>query len=138
MTILKKSLTLLILSGLVFFGFQGCKKYEDGPAFSLRTRTERVSNTWVVDNYKINGTDYTSLVSDYTETFTKNGNYSYKWKIVSGEGTWSFINNDAEILITGTNNQSNVTLTILKLEEKQFWYYYMDGNEKKEFHMIEK
>jgi hypothetical protein len=132
-----KTAILILLSAILLGGFNSCKKYPDGPALSLRSRTARVANTWKVDNYKVNGTDYTSLVSGYTETYTKDGNYSYSWGNVAGTGTWMFQNDDAEIRITGIANQSDVTLVILKLEEKEFWYYYMDGNDKKEFHMIE-
>ena len=132
-----KLTAIIIISGLMLFGIQSCKKYEDGPMFSLSSRTQRVANKWKVDNYKVNGTDYTSLVSDYTETYTKAGAYSYQWGILSGTGTWAFQNNDAEILITGIDNQSTVTLVIQKLEEKQFWYYIMDGSDKKEYHMIQ-
>ena len=128
---------IIVLTGLVLLGFQSCKKYPDGPMISLTSRTARVANTWKVDNYKINGTDYTSLVSGYTESYTKGGGYSYSWSLLSGTGTWAFQNNDAEIRITGTENQSSVTLFILKLEEKQFWYYIMDGSDKKEYHMIQ-
>jgi hypothetical protein len=116
----------------------GCKKYPDGPAFSLHSRKERVANTWTVDNYKVNGTDYTSLLSGYTETYSKDGNFSYSFGSAAGTGTWVFENNDDQIKITGTTNQSDVTLYIMKLEESQFWYYYMDGNDKKEFHMVGK
>jgi hypothetical protein len=129
---------LIVFAGLLTFGIESCKKYPDGPAISLKTRKERVANTWRVDNYKVNGTDFTSLVSDYTETFTKDGNYSYQWGILGGSGSWSFQNKDEEIKLTGIENQSSYTLVILKLEEKTFWYYYMDGNDKKEFHMVEK
>ena len=132
-----KLTAIIIISGLMLFGIQSCKKYEDGPMFSLSSRTQRVANKWKVDNYKVNGTDYTSLFSDYTETYTKAGAYSYQWGILSGTGTWAFQNNDAEILITGIDNQSTVTLVIQKLEEKQFWYYIMDGSDKKEYHMIQ-
>ena len=132
-----KLTAIIIISGLMLFGIQSCKKYEDGPMFSLSSRTQRVANKWKVDNYKVNGTDYTSLVSDYTETYTKAGAYSYQWGILSGTGTWAFQNNDAEILITGIDNQSTVTLVIQKLEEKQFWYYIMDGSDKKEYNMIQ-
>jgi hypothetical protein len=134
----KNKLTVLIIcAAFMLVGIQSCKKYSDGPIISLNSRTERVANTWIVDNYKINGSDFTSLVSGYTETYSKDGNYSYSWGAISGTGTWAFQNKDAEIRITGTNNQTSVTLYIQKLEEKQFWYYYMDGNDKKEFHMIE-
>jgi len=133
----KKLPVLVILSAsLVMLSAEGCKKYPDGPTFTLHSRTERVANTWKVDNYKINGDDYTSLMSDYTETYTKDGNYSYVWGSLSGSGLWKFQNKDKEIALTGINNQSNYTLVILKLEEKEFWYYYMDGSDKKEFHMI--
>jgi hypothetical protein len=129
--------TLIVCAVLILLGVQGCQKYSDGPMISLNSRTERVANTWKVDNYKLNGDDFTSLVSGYTETYSKDGNYSYSWGALSGTGTWAFQNKDAEIRITGTNNQTTVTLYIQKLEEKQFWYYYMDGNDKKEFHMIQ-
>lgn len=131
-----KFVALIVFSGLMFFGLQSCQKYPENSLINLQSRTERVSNNWKVDNYKLNDVDYTSLVTDYTERFTKAGDYSYNWGIISGTGTWSFQNDDEEIQITGISNQKSYTLVILKLEEKQFWYYYMDGNDKKEFHLI--
>jgi len=134
----KTSMLVIVLAGIGISSIFSCKKYPEGPAVSFHSRTERVANTWKVDNYKVNGTDYTSLVADYVETFSKDGNYSYSWGPVSGTGTWKFQNKETEIRLTGNSNQSDYTLVILKLEEKQFWYYYMDGNDKKEFHMVEK
>lgn len=128
-----KVMLLVLLTSTV-----ACKKYEDGPLLSLRSRAERVANTWKVENYKVNGTDYTSLVANYTETYSKDGNYSYSWGVLSGSGTWKFQNKDAEIKLTGTNNQDDHVLVILKLEEKSFWYYYLDGNDRYEFHFIQK
>lgn len=133
----KISVLLFFLVAISISTFQACRKYSDGPLFSFHSRTERVANTWKVDNYKVNGNDYTSLVSGYTETYTKGGDYYYSFGSLSGTGKWEFQNKDAEIRITGINNQSSQTLYILKLEEKQFWYYYMDGNDKKEFHLVE-
>ena len=131
------SVIAIIFAGLMIPAIQSCKKYPDGPLISFRSRTERVANTWKVDNYKKNGNDYTSLMSGYTETYSKDGNYSYTWGNLSGTGKWAFQNSDKEIKLNGINNQSSQTLVILKLEEKQFWYYYMDGNDKKEFHMVQ-
>jgi hypothetical protein len=127
---------LALISILFATTTQSCQKYSDGPMFSLRSRTERVANEWKVDNYSINGTDFTSLVSNYTETFTSNGGYSYSWGLLDGTGTWKFQNNDEEIQLTGTDNQSDRKLFIQKLEEDAFWYYYMDGNNKYEIHLI--
>lgn len=137
-TNLKISVVLLLLACMALPALQGCKKYPDGPALSLRSRSERVANTWKVENYKINDNDYTSLVAGYTETFSKDGAYSYSWGNLSGTGNWAFQNEDQEIRLTGISNQDSYTLVILKLEEKEFWYYYMDGNDKNEFHMIQK
>jgi hypothetical protein len=137
-TKVKISAFVILIAGLVITTNTGCKKYPEGPTISFRSKAERVANTWKVDNYKVNESDYTSLVSNYTETYTKEGNYSYSWGIINGTGTWAFQNNNNEVKITGTSNQSDYTLVILKLEEKQFWYYYMDGNDKKEFHMVQK
>jgi len=115
---------------------QSCKKYEDGPLVSLRSRTERLSNQWKVDNYKVNGTDFTSLVSSYTETFSKNGAYSYSWTILNGTGTWKFQNKDKEVKLTGDQAQTSRTLFLTKLEEKELWYYFMEGDDKHEYHLI--
>jgi len=94
-----------------------------------------MANTWIIENYKKNGKDLTSYYNGYLETFTKNGDYSYVWENISGTGEWSFDGNDQDIKIVGALNQSNQTITLLKLEEKRMWYYYMDGDDKKEFHM---
>jgi len=127
---------ICILAALMFFGIQSCSQYEDNNGITLVSKTERVANVWKVDNYKVNDVDLTSLYGAYTETFTKEGAYSYQWAILGGTATWAFQNNDAEIKITDVLNVKTKTLTILKLEEKAFWYYYMDGTDKIEFHLI--
>lgn len=127
---------MVLLSLLMIPAIQSCQKYAEGPSISLRTRTERVSNRWEVENYKINGSDYTSLFSGYDETYSKSGAYSYNWGVFNGEGTWKFQNNDEEIQLTGNDEQSSRKLIILKLEEKAFWYYYMKGDDKHELHLV--
>jgi len=132
----KSNLFIIVLVGLMLLGVQGCSKYPDNEGITLVSKADRVTNVWKVDNYKLNDVDYTSLLAGYTETFTKEGSFSYQWAILGGTGTWAFQNKDAEIRITGINNQTSRTLFILKLEENAFWYYYMDGNDKKVFHMV--
>jgi hypothetical protein len=134
----KITAVLLLIAALAIPTIQSCKKYPEGPAISVHSRAERVANTWKVENYKINGTDYTSTVSDYQETYSKDGQYSFVFGAFSGSGTWAFQNDEAEIRITGINTQPSQTLFIQKLKEKEFWYYYMDGNDKHEFHLLQK
>lgn len=131
-----KAVFIFAFSFIIALVFEGCNKYEDGPNISFRSRTDRVANTWKIDNYKINDDDFTSLVSGYSETFTKNGAYNYSWGILNGSGTWAFQNSDNEIKLSGTDSQASRTLVILKLEEKVFWYYYLENGNKNEFHLI--
>jgi hypothetical protein len=134
----KSTLFILLLVGTMAPFLQGCNKYSDGPILSVVSRTERLANIWKVENYKIDGTDYTSIVTNYTEIFSKSGAYSYDWGILGGSGTWAFQNNDMEIKLTGNDNQTSRTLYILKLEEKALWYYYTDNDKRNEFHLSQK
>jgi hypothetical protein len=132
-----KTLPVVALLGfMAIASIQSCQKYVDGPGFSLLTRTDRVSNRWEVENYKINDTDVTSQLAGYTETYSKSKAYSYNWGILNGEGTWKFQNDDKEIQLSGNDDQSSRKLFILRLEKKSFWYYYMIGNDKYEIHLI--
>jgi hypothetical protein len=137
-TKIKISTMLIVLGAALIPTIQSCKKYPEGPVVSLKSRTERVANTWKVENVKRNGTDVTSLYGGYSETFTKNGDYSYIWGMFGGTGTWSFQKGDSEIKLTGTSQQESHTLVILKLQEKEFWYSYVDGDDKFEFHLVQK
>lgn len=134
-----KSKISILLGLIIIFSIptiQSCKKYPEGPSISLRSRTARVSNTWRIENYRVNGNDFTSFISGYTETFTKDGGYYYSWGNFEGSGRWFFQNNDREIRVEGISHKSSETLYILKLEENEFWYYYMDGNDRNEFHLV--
>lgn len=137
-TKIRKSITAAFVAIICITTFQSCQKYPDGPSFSLRSRAERLSNTWKVDNYKVNSTDLTSLVANYTETYTKDGSYSNNWGSKNEAGLWTFINHASEIQVSNKDTQDIRIQTILKLEEKSLWFYYMKGNDKHEFHMIPK
>ncbi|HKC68351.1 MAG TPA: hypothetical protein VKG26_08980 [Bacteroidia bacterium] len=122
--------------GTILFIAPACQKYPDGPQISFRSKTERVTNTWKVDKYIENGNDFTSQTIGYTETYTKDGNYSYLDNNHSGTGIWNFQSGNKEIQLIGTSHLQTRVLYILRLEEKEFWYYYIDGSDHKEFHMI--
>ncbi len=129
---------VLTIGSTVLALMSSCKKYEDGPLISFRTRTERLSNTWEVDNYTVNGNDLTSLYTNCTETFSKGGDYSYSCGLFDGAGKWKFHSNDERIQLTGNDDKSNRNLKILKLEEDAFWYSTDDGGDVTEVHMVTK
>lgn len=132
----KKIFAIILIIGA---SLTSCKKYEEGPAFSLRSKTARVANTWKVESYTINGTDYTSTLTNinYTETYDKDGNYSYSSTTDAGSGKWEFQSDKEQIKRSGVSGQSTETLFILRLKEKEFWYYYMDGKDRHEIHLRE-
>ena len=132
-----KFLTKIFITVIVFSVLQSCRKYADGPLISFHSRTERLANTWVVNNYSVNDVDYTYLLSGYTETFTRDGNFYYTFRGLSGTGSWTFENNETEVRIIGIDHQASESLFIIKLAEKQLWYYYLDGNDRKEYHMTQ-
>ena len=49
----KNSTLLLAAAAITVLNFQSCSKYEDGPAFSLRTKKSRLVGDWEL--VKING-----------------------------------------------------------------------------------
>ena len=132
-----KNIFFIIL--IISASLTSCKKYEEGPALSLRSKTARVANTWKVVSYTINGVDNTSFLTsiNYTETYDKDGNYSYNSSAGTGLGKWEFQSDKEQIKRSGVSGQSTETLEILRLKEKKFWYYYLDGNDRHEIHLEE-
>ncbi len=136
---MKKTIFIALLA-ITAISLDSCKKYPDGPSISFRSRAERVANTWKVESCTRNGSDVTSSFNNinYTETYTKDGNYSYNTSVGGGSGKWAFENSDKQIKRNGVSGQSSEDLTILKLKECQFWFSYVDGGDTYVFHMLPK
>lgn len=130
MKTIKKTIVLTIF-GLVLL--TSCKKYEEGPGFSLRSKKERVANLWKVD-YAYDLRDSVVTTSDYTgETweFTKSGNFVERDNAaVDKTGTWEFVSDKGKITIKFPLDTH--TYGILKLREKELWL--KDAEE--ELHLI--
>jgi hypothetical protein len=142
-----KPLALLILVLCAGILFDGCKKYPEGPAISLRSKKERVANTWKPDAIISDGTDstifFTQYYKDYTLSLIKNGSYTISYYVAvpnfgnvsnTESGKWAFTSNKEDLLITPTSVAIGTlpapsTLQILKLYEKELWLrnFYADG-----------
>ena len=105
---------------------------------SFRSRAARVANEWKMEKVLQNGSDVTSLYTgiNYVETYDKDGNYSYSSTMGSGSGKWDFQSKDTQIKRSGVSGQPSITMTILRLKQRSFWYSFMDGNVHYEFHLI--
>lgn len=129
---------------LVFLFLYGCKKYEDGPSLSLRPKKWRLSGSWHVEQMLVNGQDMTSAYypnHEYYESYEVGGSFTYTagTSITSptGTGAWRWIDHKKEILRTASLSSADGIITILKLENKSFWYFYQAGSSTYEMHMVQ-
>lgn len=123
---MKRLLTIYLI--LFLSSFSACKKYKDGPVINLRSKKERVANTWKVDKASNRGTDISIKYDGERMTFTKEGYFFYFFPGASHSpnnlnGTWEFSGNKKAIILTTTDNgtQSKTTLSILRLKENEMW-----------------
>ena len=107
----------------------GCNKYDDGPGISLLPRTERVANTWVIDKATSGGQDITSAFDQYVLTLTSGGSatleadYTFFGVVISNSttGTWSFANDQEELVLDFADDQADATYQILRLTTNELW-----------------
>lgn len=99
-----------------------CKKYDDGPAFSFRSKKERVTNVWKI-NYAYDYKDSVNITSDYageTWDFTNGGDFVERDNgTIDKTGKWELISNKEQITIHFPLNTH--TYRILRLKENELW-----------------
>lgn len=119
-----------------------CKKYEEGPAVSLKSKKERIANTWKIDRATDDGEDVTENFDQYTLMLTKDGdatlNARYSWGdvdiIVETDGTWEFDDKKEEIHFNYEDDDADVNYQILKLKEDELWL--REEGEDLELHLV--
>lgn len=143
---------LCVFASTTLFFSEGCKKYEDGPALSLRTKTHRVVNTWKIEQYLVNDTNVTDSlrITSYKENYNDDGSWSRSY-IVNGDtatinstGTWAFANKKEELALSCTDSVqvmqgvyiSPASLKILRLKEKELWYSFEKAGKTHELHLV--
>ncbi|MCI4667297.1 MAG: hypothetical protein MRZ79_03985 [Bacteroidia bacterium] len=131
------SLTLIIGMGLL----ESCRKYDDGPTFSLRSREERVANTWTANSLTRNTIDETNLYETYTMKFGREGKLEWTTKKFDGDqevifADWELFRVDEEIKITLTDpdpvsgERLSFSFEIRRLKETELWLHFiMFGDE---------
>ena len=85
---------------ILTIAFTACKKYEEGPKISLRSRLVRASNNWNVDRIvDPSGTDVAAHDTiPLTIEINRNGAYIERFdSIQSVVGSWEFINKEESI-----------------------------------------
>lgn len=62
---MKNFKNLLIIAAVFSLVFSACK-YDEGPGISFRLKRQRLSNGWIVTNYKVDGSDNDSLKRSFS------------------------------------------------------------------------
>lgn len=119
-----------------------CKKYEDGPGISLRSKEERIANTWKVDKAYENGNDITNQYDQYELQMLRNGqatlvaiystgNFNFEFET---NGTWDLVNDNDDLRLDFEDDDADRTYQILRLKEKELWLREKGGDV--ELHLI--
>jgi len=127
---------LLTLALLGSIGLSSCSKYEDGPAFSLRSKKDRITNTWRVERATNGGSDVTGAFDQYELEMLSSGAASlaalYTLGILTFEfqtnGTWSLTNNNEDLRLDFDNNAADKTYEILRLMKDELWLREKGGS----------
>jgi len=121
-----------LLLGAFLLGFCSCNKYDEGPAFSLRTKTFRATNHWVVSQAFQNGLDITNEVRIGVD-LQKEGKLAYtdttsvapELVIENLSGLWEFDAEGENLLLVFTTPGGGVidakVWYILRLTTNELW-----------------
>lgn len=115
---MKKLLVLSLLAIFMLVGFSSCKKYEDGPMISFRSKTSRLVGDWKITKVTESGIDVSDKYDTYAFTFKDDNTYTHM-KTKEETGKWSF-NDDKtkiELTINGTGTIDSYTIIRLKNDE---------------------
>lgn len=119
---------MLAAAVVIILNFSSCKKYEDGPVFSLKTKTARLTGEWEVvqiDNEKPIDGGKVLLEFDKDGDFSlsiKYGTYSYSY---DGEWEWVSGKESIEVDLDG----ETIEWDVLRLTNDELWLEDEDNNE---------
>ncbi len=133
---MKTIATQMLYLFLLFAGIgniMSCKKGEDDPAISLRTRKARFVNEWTLVKYEKNGTQQNLDNSKFVYDTYKDGNVKETVEgsifgntvLTMRSGTWEFVNDKEDVVIT--MDGKTTTYEIQRLANKELWLKKSDG-----------
>jgi len=102
----------IIYLSLLLMMATACKKYEEGPLISLRTKEKRLCQTWNLEEVSKNGVAVDDHDIKYKWKFHKDGdftlyqseqNYDGVWETVEHPSRWNWVDNQEQIEIEAFN-----------------------------------
>ncbi len=140
-----KKLIVLSLVAVFFTAMFSCKKYEEGPAVSLRTKKARLCQTWrlskAFQDVQVGEEDLTdNYPIDWEITYKKDGTWSSISNGNDNTGKWEFDSKKESIRVTTDGAPSEIpeVFDIVKLKKDEFWYTQTVFDEVIEFHWVPK
>ena len=141
---MKKNLCIILIA-IIGISISGCKKYDDGPAFSFSSVKGRLVRTWVLEKQYINTIEQTLDADDKMETVAINDDGTYTaTSYINGNpievnGTWVLDDNDENVTCTYTAILTfTTTYKILRLTSKELWYEHTSSSNTIEDHLTAK
>jgi hypothetical protein len=130
---MKNSVSLFALIIVTVLSFLSCRKYEDGPNVSFRTKKARITNNWRIESVLYNGDDVSAdpLWAKQKHYMFRDGKYiitiinPISLEARNLQGTWKLYDNDSKIELTTKNYMGVADSTnyfdILKLRNQELW-----------------
>lgn len=118
-----KTIVKLLFLSLLFVSLS-CSKYEEGSYFTLKTKMNRITNTWKPVKYYYPNGSSTSEVDEGLITLRKDGSASLQLGegdlVFNLNGTWNFINDKegVNVYVSALGQTSNENYEIVKLTSK--------------------
>ena len=141
-----KNRTILALTVLFAAGTMiSCeKKYEDGPVVSLTSKQDRVANTWKFAYAEEDGENVSSEYDQYELYLNTSNEAELKAEYTSfgvtysseTSGTWSFTNEEENLLLNFDNDDFDNEYRILRLMKDELWIEDLDKD--LEIHLLSK
>lgn len=118
--------TAIILLGTI----TGCKKYEEGPLLSLKSKDARATNVWQAKYVFQDGIDYTVYFEDWSLDMREDGRIVITDKdeldsTVTQEGFWDLTNDKEELRLLFSVprvDPDRKFYSITRLTSKEFWF----------------
>jgi hypothetical protein len=113
----------------------GCKKYPEGPGFSISSAKSRIAQEWAIVLALLNGSDVTLAFNDVFFDIEKDGDYTRKTPFGNTLGTWSFNDDKTQIIFLEAATSQKDTMQIIRLTKKEFKAEHHAGSDTFEYTM---
>lgn len=132
---MKRFLPILLIFSLISIK---CGMYEEGPDISFRTKIERISNTWKIEQAFKDGEDISNNFNYWKVTLTPEGYFFYFFSLdnssfnINFTGNWE-LSDDKKIIKVliqdGLNSTTIQHYEIIRLKENEMWLIRQEDGE---------